>query len=320
MRRALCVGIDNYVSVGSLRGCVSDAERIADVLARNDDSSINFDCRLLLAPTGGANDVVTQATLISEIEELLKYPAEIALLHFSGHGTASDLAGFLVTQDAANYSAGVRMDDVIKLANESPATEVVILLDCCYSGQLGQIPTVNNNLTMVSEGISILTASRGDQPSVEDAGGGVFTSLVLDALEGGAADILGEVTSPAVYAFVEAALGAWDQRPLFKAHVTRATPLRRCHPKIDPKTIRNLPNIFKLPAEDLALDPSFEDTTNNFDPNNVKIMKSLQELCRVHLVVPVGENHMYDAAINSKWCRLTATGRYYWRLANSKRI
>lgn len=37
----------------------------------------------------------------------------------------------------------------------------------------------------------ILTASRGDQPSVETGGGGVFTSLVVDALEGGAANILG---------------------------------------------------------------------------------------------------------------------------------
>jgi len=60
--------------------------------------------------------------------------------------------------------------------------------------------------------VSLLTASRGEQVSVEDAGGGIFTSLVVDALQGGAADILGDVTAPSVYAYLEAALGAWDQR------------------------------------------------------------------------------------------------------------
>ena len=55
----------------------------------------------------------------------------------------------------------------------------------------------------------------------------MFTSLVLGALDGGAPDILGHVSVPAVYAYVEAALGAWDQRPLFKSHVSRVLPLRK---------------------------------------------------------------------------------------------
>src|ERR1700730_4307496 len=56
---------------------------------------------------------------------------------------------------------------------------------------------------------------EGDQPSVETGGGGVFTSLVVDALEGGAANLLGAVSAPAIYAFVEAALGAWDRHSAF---------------------------------------------------------------------------------------------------------
>ena len=56
------------------------------------------------------------------------------------------------------------------------------------------------------------------------------------------------------------------------------------------------------------------------DKKKVAIFKKLQALYRVHLLVPVGAAHMYDAAMQSKACRLTASGRYYWRLAKSGRV
>ena len=37
-------------------------------------------------------------------------------------------------------------------------------------------------------------------------------------------------------------------------------------------------------------------------------------------MVPVGEEHMYFAAMNSKACRLTALGSQCWRLANEKKL
>ena len=40
----------------------------------------------------------------------------------------------------------------------------------------------------------------------------------------------------------------------------------------------------------------------------------------VGLVVPVDEEHMYYAAMNSRACRLTALGAQYWRLANEKKL
>jgi hypothetical protein len=318
MRRALCVGIDDYRGA-ALRGCVSDAERMKAMLVRNQDGSPNFDCRLLVAPVGHPA-VVTRRTLREHLEQLFRDPAEIALLHFSGHGTVNNLDGYLVTQDAAAYDEGVSMADVLKMANDSGAREVVISLDCCFSGTFGNPPVIDNSRVLLREGVSILTASRGDQQSVETEGGGVFTSLVVDALDGGAADLLGSVAVPAIYAFVEAALGAWDQRPLFKSHVSQLLPLRRCIPPIEPHVLRSLPQLFPLPAEDFPLDPSFELTSPIADPSNCAVFSSLQALSRVHLVTPVGAPHMYDAAINSTACRLTPSGRYYWRLARDSRI
>jgi hypothetical protein len=319
MRRALCVGIDEY-AVGSLQACADDAKRVADILARHYDGSPNFDCRLLTAPISSPLTIITRTSLRKAIDELFKTKADIALLHFSGHGTVNNLDGYLVTQDARKYDEGVAMADVLKWANDSKADEVVILLDCCFSGQLGGVPAIDNSKALLREGVSILTASRSDQPSVEDGGGGLFTSLVVDALSGGAADVLGAVTATSIYSYVEAALGAWDQRPLFKSHVAQLVALRHCEPPIDRTVLRRLPTLFPLPAEDFPLDPSYEGTSPSPDPAHVVVFEELQKLSRVHLVVPCEAPHMYDAAMSSKACRLTPSGRYYWRLASSNRI
>lgn len=319
MRRALCVGIDLY-SFGELRGCVSDAERMESLLAKHDDGAPNFDCRILKATLDDRGDKIGRAELRKAVKELFNQPADIALLHFSGHGTVNDLDGYLVTQDAAAYDEGLAMGEVLKMANDSKTEEAVIFLDCCYAGSLGNPPVVNNARAMLREGVSILTASRGDQVSVETTNGGLFTSLVADALEGGAADLVGDVTAPAIYAFVEAALGAWDQRPLFKSHVSKVVPLRRCAPPIDTAILRELPLLFPVPAEDFPLSPECEATCEKKDDAKHKMFCKLQALNRVHLVVPIGTEHMYDAAMQSKACRLTATGRYYWRLAKANRI
>jgi len=319
MRRALCVGIDAY-PFGSLRGCVSDAERMAGLLARHEDGSPNFDCRTIVAPGGAGYDVVTRAKLKQAVSQLFRDKADVALLYFAGHGTENNLGGYLVTQDAKTYDEGMAMHEILALANDSKADEAVIILDCCHAGNIGNVPAVDNMKAVLREGISILAASRSGQESVETNGGGVFTSLVAGALEGGAADILGEVTAPAIYSLVEGALGAWDQRPLFKSHVSKVVPLRECAPAVPTAILRELPSLFPVPAEDLPLDPSYEKSSPSPDAINVEKFEKLQALNRAYLVIPCGAAHMYNAAVNSQACRLTASGRYYWRLAESHRI
>ena len=66
--------------------------------------------------------------------------------------------------------------------------------------------------------------------------------------------------------------------------------------------------------------PSFEPTSEEPNEANVAAFRQLQDLSRVHLVRPVDARHMYDAAMQSRACRLTPSGRYYWRLAKSARI
>lgn len=88
------------------------------------------------------------------------------------------------------------------------------------------MPAVDNVQASLRDGLSILTAARASQPCLERGEAGVFTGLVCSALDGGAADILGNVSVASIYAYVDQALGAWDQRPLFKSHVSRMLSLR----------------------------------------------------------------------------------------------
>jgi len=319
MRRALIVGIDDYPDA-PLAGCVNDANAIKGLLERNADESPNFTCRMLIAPNGDGTQI-TKAVLSEQIDKLFGHECDVALFFYAGHGTENNLGGYLVTPDAVRYDEGVQMDVVIRLANESKAREVLIILDCCHSGALGNVPAVDNKRAMLREGVSVLTASRSSQSSVETQDGtGLFTSLVCDALAGGASDVLGNVTVASVYAYVDQVLGAWDQRPLFKSHVSKLIPLRKCMPGISMEVLRLLPKYFPTPDTLFQLDPSYEPDAEPRGHENEEVFADLQKYRAARLLVPVDEDHMYYAAINSKSCRLTELGQFYWRLANGGRI
>lgn len=212
------------------------------------------------------------------------------------------------------------MDEVLAIANQSKVKNKIILLDCCHSGALGSPSLAGGTIAQLAEGLTVLTASTAVEAAVENEGAGVFTSLVVDALQGGAADLRGHVTPGSIYAYVDQALGAWEQRPIFRTNVTQFTSLRMVTPPIPLATLRRLTEYFPEPEAEFPLEPAYEDTTPNADAKKVAVFKDLQKMQSVGLVKPVGEEFMYFAAMNSKSCRLTAMGFQYWRLAREKRL
>lgn len=315
MKKALIIGINNYPS-SPLSGCVNDANSIATILESNGDGSPNFGVRLITSPS----DIVDRSSLREAIERLFSGESDMTLLYFSGHGFIKSTGGYLVTTDAKRYDEGVSMDEILTLANQSKAKNKVIILDCCHSGALGQASVTGNNIAQLSEGLSVLTASRDSESALEINGSGVFTSLVVDALKGGAADLRGNITPGSLYAYVDEALGAWDQRPIFKTNVSSFASLRTSPPKVPLATMRKIITYFSSPEAEHPLDPSYEDTDSRAKENNVKIFKDLQKFQSVGLVVPVDEEFMYFAAMNSKSCKLTALGYQYWRLVHEKKL
>lgn len=321
MKKALVVGINNYPTM-PLRGCINDASGLASIIETNGDGTRNFDVRL-------ETDVDTKSKLKTMIAELFSGTNETVLLYFSGHGFLNELGGYLVTPDHARYDEGVSMDEILTLANASKSTDKIIILDCCHSGALGS-PVIGKGTCQLDVGVSILTASRDDEPSMEINGHGVFTNLLLNALQGGAADLRGHISPGGVYAYIDQALGTWQQRPVFKTNVTRFTSLRTISPQVPLATLKNIIEYFPTPEHEFSLDPSYEDTNAikvehaviepYAKPENVAVFKNLQKLQSVGLIVPVDAEFMYFAAMESKACKLTSLGYHYWRLIKDKRI
>jgi hypothetical protein len=315
VRKSLVVGIDYYSYLDSLTGCVNDASAVTRLLERNVDGSVNFSQPRLIVGTG-KKDVVQRNDLREAVRELFASDSEVALFYFAGHGYVEETGGYLCASDCKTGDDGLPLSDIMTFANNSRARSKIIFLDSCHSGAMGE-HAVNPQVTAISAGVTILTASTKEQYAAEANGGGVFTGLLLDALGGAASNLLGQITPGSVYAHIDQSLGPWSQRPVFKTNVTRFVSLRQAEPPLPLADLRRIAEFFPSPGFEYQLDPSYEPTEPTADPNNTASFAILQKYNRVNLLVPIGAPHMWHAAIESKSVRLTVTGEHYRRLVEN---
>jgi hypothetical protein len=324
VRLALIVGINHYDYGDPLYGCVDDAHSVKAILERHGDGSINFDCKI---HTGtGSSDRVVRSRLKDDVAELFKTPADIALFYFAGHGHIEATGGYLLATDSKRGDEGLSLSDVLTMANQSPARNKIIILDSCHSGIAGTPPSAQG-LASLAEGLTILTASSADQYATEENGRGVFTTLLVDALHGGAANLTGDITPGSIYAHVDQSLGSWGQRPIFKTNVRQFVSLRKVLPQIPMDELRRILEFFPKRGQDFQLDPTFEPEMKGRDPGmpdpipeNTRIFAILQRYNRLNLVVPVDAPHMWHAAMQSKSCKLTVLGEHYRNLIEKQRL
>jgi len=322
MKKALVVGINNY-AFAPLRGCVRDATELSRLLGRHDDDMLNFDVLL-------QTDIPKKNKLRELITDLFSNKQDTALFYFSGHGMITELGGYLVTPDHRRFDEGISMNDILTLANNSPSANKIIILDCCHSAAIAAPDQHPGSIGHINEGVTILTASKKDEVAMEVNGKGVFTNLLTEALKGGAADINGNITPGSIYAYIDQALGPWEQRPVFKTNVSSFTILRKTQPRLPLSVLRAITDFFPASDSQLQLDPSYEYTNDPLRkhlykepyavPDKVSVFKSLQKMQAAGLVEPVADGHMYWAAINGNACRLTPLGAHYWRLVREGRI
>jgi hypothetical protein len=330
MRKALIAGIDHYAAIGNLSGCVNDAYAVKAALERNADGTLNFSTPQVLTGVSSAQSV-RKKDLKDAVRQLFADDSEIALFYFAGHGYIEDTGGFLCSSDSETGDDGLALSEVMTLANSSKAKNKVIVLDSCHSGAAGD-RTMQAGLAEISDGVTIMTASTADQYSYEAPGGGagVFTSLFVDALNGAAANLVGDITPGSVYAHIDQSLGPWAQRPVFKTNVKTFVSLRKAEPPIALADLQALTTHFPTPDFDFRLDPSFEPERSKEqredpaipppDPVNTVTFSVLQKYVKVNLVRPVDAPHMWHAAIQSKSCQLTVLGQHYWNLVDKALI
>lgn len=323
MRKALIVGIDSYTNVSPLYGCVNDSFSVKSMLDRHADGSVNFGVKHLTAT--GPNDPVNRDELREAIESLFADDGEVSLFYFAGHGHIEATGGYLCSSDVKTGNDGVPLAEIMTMANKSKIRNRVIILDSCHSGVAGG-SALQQQVAEISDGVTILTASTAEQYATEEDGAGVFTSLLVDALGGAAANLVGDVTPGGVYAHVDQSLGPWAQRPVFKTNVKRFVSLRKVQPPLELAELRRISEFFPSPGFQFQLDPTYEPERHETwatdpqgipapDPDHNAIFKILQKYNRVGLAVPEGAPHMWHAAMESKTVRLTALGEHYRLMA-----
>ena len=324
MRKALIVGIDYYEHFNSLYGCVNDAGTVKRALERHatTDRETNFTAPRLMTASS-EDEAISRGDIKDAVKELFADDAEVALFYFAGHGYVDTTGGFLCASDCERGDDGVSLAEVMAFANTSPAANKVILLDSCHSGITGA-SALQASVAELREGVTILTASTASQYAVEKNGGGLFTGLLVDALNGAAANLVGDITPGSVYAHIDQSLGPWAQRPVFKTNVKRFVSLRRIEPTVPVADLQDIVKYFPTADHRFPLDPSYEPERSKDqlddpsipppDPDHVAVFAVLQRYAKVNVAQPLGAEHMWHAAMQRKWCVLTALGRHYWQL------
>lgn len=311
MRRALLVGIDDYPT-NPLKGCINDAKRMQEVFETHQNGDTNFSCKLLTSK----NTYVSRSTLKANIKQLFDHREnDTTLLYFSGHGATTTAGTYLVTQDAQPDDEGVSLMEIVALANNSKAKEVIIILDCCHSGDAGNSIDLGERKIILREGVSVLAASTASQYSYEKGGFGIFTGIIYDAMQGSAADLRGKIALSSLYYYADTQLGAWQQRPVFKSHVSQMITLRNCEPKVSNTVLRKLLDYFPEDKNGFLL------SENHLKNEKLApVLKHLRAYYANGLLSTKKTDSLDSEATANGECVLTPLGNYYKKLAKENRL
>jgi hypothetical protein len=310
MRKGLAIGASRYSEDNEIPVAPIDAQRIAKVLRRNADDTMNIE---FAVETDVANRISEQL-LSARLDTLFSTPASLAVFYYSGHAQQhGDDCHLLIESDTGVFRIAVV--DLVARANNSTIQDAVLIFDCCHSG-------VNANWSSLSlrPGVCLFAACGFHERAWTNERSSVFTELLLDGLEGASADSIGEITTSGLYSFIERPLGAWEQRPLFAANLHSTQVLRRCANTRTIEAIRLMPSYFPISRSVYQLDPAHFRTDLKADLAKVHAYSQLEVLFKEGMIDVDHQQSLFEAAGNASTCRLSRKGVAYWQLAKGGRI
>ncbi|MEB3357615.1 MAG: caspase family protein [Synechococcales bacterium] len=225
-RYALVVGISQYKSpLKSLSKTVTDAEAVANVLRSQ----------------GGFQDVtpltgeVNSKKLSEALRQLLLEQAKgnDALIYFTGHGIPvidplmGEPKGYLATSDCVvslqgtqvvEQQRGIAIASLNQLIQKSELSSLVVLLDCCHSGDFLERQVVEQSFTAFRgrQDYYLITACRGFEQAYakKQEQHSIFNGALLEGLSESQADEEGNVTGDSLSAFIKRELRGSGQEPI----------------------------------------------------------------------------------------------------------
>lgn len=207
---ALLVGVDKYLhseDLPDLRSPLNDVSEFKRILT--DSPECDYEIKVLTNP-----DSQELRILLADIFTNQAKNNDMILLYFSGHGKLSSEGDLcLCTQDANPVlldTTAIDLPWLKKKIDSTHASQVVILLDCCYSGAAigsfkGSMDDVIKKGIGPGKGKYLVTSSNAIQPSLELSSDDIslFTKWLLSGLESWDADVNGDgiITIEELYKF-----------------------------------------------------------------------------------------------------------------------
>lgn len=239
-RLALFIGIGRYANrayAGRQPSCCcTDAHAFAELIRENSPRTPAPNFRLLSGtvyttpdPFDPTDPEMSSGALLERVRDLFSMVRKgDALLYFAGHAIATDDGAdlLLLTPDddpsSTERRRGVPINAVREAAFASQASSITIILDCCHSGIAAAMDWPRN---------TTILASTDEHTASQSLFGThlLYTSSLMAALQGSAADVQGVITPLSLHSTVRALLdlGADGQQPVLRTWSDTTTVLRQ---------------------------------------------------------------------------------------------
>ncbi|MBE9059877.1 caspase family protein [cf. Phormidesmis sp. LEGE 11477] len=255
-RDALVVGINQYQALPALSASAADAEAVAARLQAQGEFRVQRLPEVIKQkrPVVGQRSGLTTQMLESALIKLFKpkgksIPAT-ALFYFSGHGLQREAGiqeGYLATSDTnpGQGNFGISLDWLRRLLQNSPVRQIVVILDCCHSGELLTFRDADPGARPGTDRL-FMAASREYESAYEALEGqhSVFTKALLSGLnpyeqQGG------KISNYSLTEHVSQKLRGELQQPLFESSgseivLTRVSGLKAAFSKTPISTLARL--------------------------------------------------------------------------------
>jgi Caspase domain/Pentapeptide repeats (8 copies)/NHL repeat len=268
-RKALIVGISDYVSLQKLDFCKKDGLEVYEIL-----STLGYEISENNKLIGEVKGEKIKDIIYDFFDDINNSPDDTLLFYYSGHGVPdSDGDTYLASSDIdadRPYRRGFSFDQLTKMIQKCVSTRVVAILDCCYSGAakvskgreddaatLGRISIDDKSRKLPQgQGKYILAASQAAQEAyaLTTSDHSIFTYYLLQGLKGNAESVDGEgnVTPQSLGTYVYRAIMSLpaNKRPK-QTPITRAEEsgnvILAYHPELKPiKNEDTLASMLKL--------------------------------------------------------------------------
>ena len=209
-RLALLLGVSSYddeQALPALRTPIQDVESVSDVLHDSEICRFN-DVAILRNPKRQEMQKAMEELLIEKAES-----DDLLLIYYSGHGKLGKSGLHLCPKDTKGSklrSTAVPISWIREIIDESCGNQIVLILDCCYSGQAkaglkGDISSMLTDQFSRGRGKFIITSSSGFEVSMEQPNdnNSLFTKWFLNGLTTGSADFNndGVITLEEIYRY-----------------------------------------------------------------------------------------------------------------------